>query len=82
MTDIHATAHGDTPTRMIGTAETRFAYGDLGPQAGVPVILVNHLGATLGIMTCGWSTVWRRGIEHFVRSGFVQRLPASAVGAP
>lgn len=46
MTDVRVTAYKDTPTRMIGT-EPRFAYRDVGPHAGVPVILLNHLGATL-----------------------------------
>ena len=47
MTDVHVTAYKDTPTRVIGTGEARFAYRDLGPHTGVPLVLLNHLGATL-----------------------------------
>lgn len=36
-----------TPTRHIEAAGTRFAYRRLGPDAGVPVVLLNHWGANL-----------------------------------
>ena len=47
MTDVRVTAYKDTPTLMLGAEEPRFAYRDVGPHTGVPLILLNHLGATL-----------------------------------
>lgn len=47
MTTARATAFKDTPTHYIDAGGGRFAYRDLGPGTGVPVILLNHLGATL-----------------------------------
>lgn len=35
------------PTRHVEAAGTRFAYRRLGPEAGVPVVLLNHWGANL-----------------------------------
>jgi pimeloyl-ACP methyl ester carboxylesterase len=40
-------AYKDAPTRFIEADSVRRAYRDLGPQAGPPLILLNHLGATL-----------------------------------
>lgn len=44
-------AHGadwkTAPTRHVEAAGTRFAYRRLGPEAGVPVVLLNHWGANL-----------------------------------
>ncbi|TCU37203.1 alpha/beta fold hydrolase [Rhizobium azibense] len=37
----------DTPTRCIDVGGTAFVYRELGPKTGVPVILLNHLGAQL-----------------------------------
>ncbi|WP_245429660.1 alpha/beta hydrolase [Mesorhizobium sp. DCY119] len=37
----------DAPTRSVGAAGTTFVYRQLGPAVGVPVILLNHWGATL-----------------------------------
>ena len=37
----------DTKTKFINAGGARFAYRDLGPQAGVPIILLNHWGAVL-----------------------------------
>ncbi len=37
----------DTPTRNVDARGTTFVYRQLGPTAGVPVILLNHWGATL-----------------------------------
>ncbi len=37
----------DTPTRSIDVDGTRFAYRDLGPREGVPLLLLNHWGAVL-----------------------------------
>jgi pimeloyl-ACP methyl ester carboxylesterase len=47
MTAARAAAFKDTPTHYIDAGGGRFAYRDLGPGTGVPVILLNHLGATL-----------------------------------
>jgi pimeloyl-ACP methyl ester carboxylesterase len=35
------------PTRQVEAAGTRFAYRRLGPEGGVPVVLLNHWGANL-----------------------------------
>lgn len=37
----------DAPNRTINVAGTAFAYRDLGPRSGVPLILLNHWGAVL-----------------------------------
>jgi pimeloyl-ACP methyl ester carboxylesterase len=37
----------NTPTRSIDVRGTAFAYRDLGPQSGVPLVLLNHRGAVL-----------------------------------
>ncbi|TXN06788.1 alpha/beta hydrolase [Methylobacterium sp. WL103] len=37
----------DAPTRSVAAAVTTFAYRQLGPASGVPVILLNHWGANL-----------------------------------
>ncbi|UVK49553.1 alpha/beta hydrolase (plasmid) [Mesorhizobium sp. AR07] len=37
----------DAPTRSVDVGGTAFVYRELGPRTGVPVILLNHLGAQL-----------------------------------
>lgn len=37
----------DTPTHSVDVGGTTFVYRELGPRTGVPVILLNHLGAQL-----------------------------------
>ena len=37
----------DTPTQSIDLAGTKFAYRQLGPATGIPVIMLNHWGAAL-----------------------------------
>ncbi|MDN2495557.1 alpha/beta hydrolase [Nocardia nova] len=37
----------DTPTRFVDVGGTTFAYRQLGPDTGVPVIFLNHLAAVL-----------------------------------
>lgn len=37
----------DAPTRTIAAAGAVFAYRELGPQAGVPLVVLTHLGANL-----------------------------------
>jgi pimeloyl-ACP methyl ester carboxylesterase len=37
----------DAPTLSINVGGTAFAYRDLGPRTGVPIILLNHWGAVL-----------------------------------
>jgi pimeloyl-ACP methyl ester carboxylesterase len=43
------TAHSyvHTPTRTVEVNGSRFAYRQLGPDSGTPVILLNHLGGNL-----------------------------------
>jgi pimeloyl-ACP methyl ester carboxylesterase len=37
----------DAPNRSIRVGRTTFAFRDLGPQSGVPLVLLNHWGAVL-----------------------------------
>jgi len=37
----------DTPTRSVDVAGAKFAYRQLGPATGVPLIMLNHWGAVL-----------------------------------
>jgi pimeloyl-ACP methyl ester carboxylesterase len=41
------TSHRDAPTRTITGGGVTFAYRDLGPRTGTPVIFLNHLAAVL-----------------------------------
>src|SRR3954454_4671083 len=41
------TTFKDTPTKTVDVGGTRFAYRELGPATGVPVIFLHHLGAVL-----------------------------------
>ena len=41
------TLYIDAPTAFITAAGTRFAYRELGPRGGVPLVLLNHWGAVL-----------------------------------
>ncbi len=51
-----ATRWVDVPTRSVQAAGTTFAYRQLGPATGVPVILLNHWGANLDNVTPASST--------------------------
>ncbi|NKL02698.1 alpha/beta fold hydrolase [Rhizobium leguminosarum bv. viciae] len=42
-----ATCYAEAPNLWINVGKTPFAYRDLGPQGGVPIILLNHWGAVL-----------------------------------
>jgi len=37
----------DAPTKGVDVRGTKFAYRELGPEAGAPIIFLNHLGAEL-----------------------------------
>ncbi len=41
------TTYKDTPTKTVDVDGARFAYRQLGPNGGTPVIFLNHLGAVL-----------------------------------
>src|ERR1700722_7647779 len=41
------TAYQDTPTKTIDIGGATFAYRQLGPESGTPVIFLNHLAAVL-----------------------------------
>jgi pimeloyl-ACP methyl ester carboxylesterase len=41
------TTYKDAPTKTVDVDGTRFAYRQLGPDGGTPVIFLNHLGAVL-----------------------------------
>ncbi len=48
MADTHPTTDWKTaPTKFVQAAGTRFAYRRLGPEAGVPLVLLNHWAANL-----------------------------------
>lgn len=47
MTPFSNPAFRDVPTRRIDVGGVPIVYRDLGPRDGVPLILLNHLGATL-----------------------------------
>jgi pimeloyl-ACP methyl ester carboxylesterase len=63
------TAQGyvETPTRTVAAAGSSFAYRELGPANGVPLILLTHLGANLD----GW--------DPRVVDGIAQDRPVIAV---
>jgi pimeloyl-ACP methyl ester carboxylesterase len=42
-----SSAYADAPTETVDVGGTRFAYRQLGPDTGVPVIFLNHLAAVL-----------------------------------
>ncbi|PDT08608.1 alpha/beta hydrolase [Rhizobium sp. M1] len=42
-----ATCYAEAPNLWINVGKTPFVYRDLGPQGGVPIILLNHWGAVL-----------------------------------
>lgn len=46
-TDIYGADWKSAPTNHVEAAGTRFAYRRLGPDIGVPVVLLNHWGANL-----------------------------------
>jgi pimeloyl-ACP methyl ester carboxylesterase len=41
------TSYQDAPTRTIAAGGVNFAYRELGPKTGVPVIFLTHLAAVL-----------------------------------
>ncbi|MEV4729766.1 alpha/beta hydrolase [Saccharopolyspora sp. NPDC049426] len=45
--DSVITSYADAPSRTITTGDVTFAYRELGPKGGVPVVLFVHLAATL-----------------------------------
>lgn len=42
-----STSYRDAPTRTISAGRVDFAYRDLGPRDGVPVVFLLHLAAVL-----------------------------------
>ncbi len=42
-----AQRYSDAPNRFITVGKIRFAYRELGPRGGVPLVLLNHWGAVL-----------------------------------
>lgn len=53
-------SYADAPTRTIAAADAVFAYRELGPQAGVPLVLLTHLGANLD----GWDPLIVDGLAR------------------
>ncbi|MFC8800706.1 alpha/beta fold hydrolase [Promicromonospora sp. NPDC057138] len=50
----------DAPTRTIAASDARFAYRELGPQTGLPLVLLTHLGANLD----GWDPLVIDGLAQ------------------
>src|SRR4051812_41380357 len=46
-TESRRALYGETPTRTVEADGVTFAYRDLGPRDGVPVVLLTHLAAVL-----------------------------------
>lgn len=46
-TDPVITSYAAAPTRNVTTGGTTYAYRELGPKGGVPVVFLVHLAATL-----------------------------------
>jgi pimeloyl-ACP methyl ester carboxylesterase len=44
---VPASVYANAPNRSINVGGTHFAYRDLGPHGGVPLVLLNHWGAVL-----------------------------------
>ena len=40
-------SYNDAPTRTVSAGGVNFAYRELGPKTGVPVIFLTHLAAVL-----------------------------------
>jgi hypothetical protein len=59
----------DAPTRSIDVAGTKVVYRQLGPAAGVPVILLNHWGAVLD----NFDPRIVDGARHLLTSGLRQK---------
>lgn len=47
MSTTSTTSYALAPTRTVRVGETTFAYRELGPRGGIPVVLFTHLAATL-----------------------------------
>src|SRR6476469_3029671 len=45
--DNAITSYKNAPTRTVSAGGVEFAYRELGPEAGVPLVLVTHLAAVL-----------------------------------
>lgn len=69
-----AFAYRDAPTRMITTGDVTFAYRELGPTGGVPVVLFVHLAATLD----NWDP---RVIDPIAKANHVIAFDNRGVGA-
>ena len=41
------TSYARAPNKFVNAAGTRFAYRELGPHSGIPLVLLNHWGAVL-----------------------------------
>src|SRR5437868_8016528 len=45
--ELVVTSYKDAPTRTVSAGGVNFAYRELGPKTGVPVIFLTHLAANL-----------------------------------
>jgi hypothetical protein len=46
-TGIAVGSYKDAPTRTVSAGGVDFAYRDLGPRTGIPVVFLTHLAAVL-----------------------------------
>jgi hypothetical protein len=69
----------DAPTRSVDVAGTKFVYRQLGPAAGVPVIMLNHWGAVLDSASL---PKWRpdSSLERDLRATAREATPVSVCG--
>lgn len=56
MTTTSTNFYRDAPNRFVTAGNIRFAYRELGPHGGTPLVLLNHWGAVLDNFDPGLST--------------------------
>ena len=52
--------HRNAPPMAVAAAGAEFAYREFGPQSGVPLVALTHLGANLDSWDPRSSTAWPR----------------------
>lgn len=68
------TSYAQAPTRSIAVGDTRYAYRELGPKGGIPVVFFVHLAATLD----NWDP---RIVDPIARTRHVIAFDQRGVGA-
>lgn len=73
-TDPVITSYSDAPTRTVTAGGITFAYRELGPRGGIPVVFFTHLAANLD----NWD---RRIVDPIARTRHVIAFDSTGVGA-